>query len=180
MHSIAQSLPLVLVLVIATSVHAQVSSGPQAGSDVAPLNVYAVTGNRGGGEADLAADREGKPTVYIFIQADKWDRPVGRFVKTLDQELAKSHPEVESIAVWLSDDVEKSKEYLPRAQQSLQFEKTALAVHPGDINGPEGWSINSDAFLTAVVAKDGKVVRSFAYRSVNETDVPDVLRALSN
>ena len=40
------------------------------------------------------------------------------------------------------------------------------------------WAINPDAHLTAVVAHEGKVVKSFGYRSVNETDAPEVVKRL--
>jgi hypothetical protein len=154
---------------------AQTDSGPSSGSKVEPLKVAAVTGDDAGQELDFAAKRGNKPTLFVFIQADKWDRPVARFLVTLDRELNKDRPDVAVIAVWLTDDVEKSKEYLPRAQQSMNLSQTALAVYPGDKNGPPGWSINPGAHLTAVVADEGRVAASFAFRSLNETNVPAVL-----
>ena len=79
---------------------------------------------------------------------------------------------------WLTDDADKAKEYLPKAQMSLKLERTTFAVHPGDKNGPTGWAVNNDAHLTAVVAVKGQVAASLGYRSVNETDVPAVLKKL--
>src|SRR5437899_1618267 len=92
---------------------AQTNSGPDKGSLIEPLKVSAVTGDYAGQELDFAAKRAGKPTVFIFIQADKWDRPVARFLKVLDQELTKDRPDAAGIAVWLTDNVEQTKEYLP-------------------------------------------------------------------
>lgn len=171
--------PLLLgaLLLNPTLLLAQVDSGPQPGGEVETLKAYAVTGDGAGAEVDYAAQRKEKSTLVVFIQADKWDRPVARFLKALDQGLA-DRDDAQNVAVWLTDDVEKSKEYLTRARNSLRLENTALAVYPGDKGGPPGWNINTDAFVTAVVVKDGKVAASFGYRSVNETAAPEVLERL--
>ena len=168
-----------VVLCWASLAHGQVQSGPDRGSQLTPLKVASIIGDGAGEELDFVARREGRPTLYLFVQADKWDRPVARFMSTLDKELAKSRSDVAIVAVWLTDDVEKSKEYLPRAQQSINLSQTTLAVYPGDKNGPAGWSINSGAHLTAIVAEKGRVVASFGYRSLNETNVPEVLAKLT-
>lgn len=157
---------------------AQVTSGPSADAKIGALKVVAATGDSAGKEVDFAAERKEKPTIYAFVQADKWDRPVARFLKTIDQELAKSHNDVQVVAVWLTDNAEASKAYLPRAQDSLKFEQTTLAVFPGEKKGPDGWGINSDAYLTVVVAENQRATARFGYRSVNETDAPSVLEKL--
>ena len=160
------------------ALRAQTDSGPGRGSPIEPLKVAALTGDDAGQELDFASRRAGKPTLFVFIQGDKWDRPVARFVATLDKELSKDRHDVAVIAVWLTDDVEKTKEYLPRVQQSLNLSQTILAVFPGDKNGPPGWAINPGAHLTAVVAEDSRVSASFGFRSLNETNVPAVLDKL--
>ena len=55
-----------------------------------------------------------------------------------------------------------------------RFNKTVF----GETAGPKDWAINPDAHLTAVVAHKGRVVKSFGYMSLNETNVPEVLQAL--
>jgi hypothetical protein len=172
------SLAAMLLILAPSLAAAEAESGPAAGREVAALKVFVATGDDAGKEIDVAAARGAKPTVYIFVAADKWDRPLARFIKTLDEELTRSKSEARVFAVWLTDDVEKSKEYLPRAQQSIKLEQSALAVYPGEVGGPEGWSINDSVHLTAVVAHGGKVTASFGYRSVNETDVPAVLEKI--
>ena len=54
-----------------------------------------------GKELDYAAERKNKPTIFLFVQGDKFDRPVGRFLKVLDTELAKDRADVHIVAVWL-------------------------------------------------------------------------------
>src|SRR4051812_17491497 len=70
------------------------SPDPSAGSKLEPLKIKMITGNNAGEELDFVAARDGKPTVYVFIQAEKWDRPVARFLKTLDQDLGMDRQDV--------------------------------------------------------------------------------------
>ena len=95
------------------------------------------------------------------MQADKWDRPVARFLRTLDQDLAKDREDVQIVAVWLTDNGEMSKTYVPKARDALKLSQTTFTVFPGDKSGPDGWAINGDAHLTAVVVEKGKVGRQF-------------------
>jgi hypothetical protein len=142
------------------------------------LKAVAATGDAAGKEVDYATERKERPTLFVFVQADRWDRPVARFLRALDQALAKDRNDVQIIAVWLTDDVAKAKDYLPKAQEALQLSLTTFAVYPGDKGGPAGWGINADAHVTAVVAQDQQVSASFGFRSVNETDAPPVLKQL--
>ena len=179
MRSFQMGISLLQVPVFASaSLQAQVESGPSAGSKLEALKVVVATGDAAGKEVDCASERKEKPTLFLFVQADKWDRPVARFLRALDQELAKSRPDVQIVAVWLTDDAEKAKAYLPRAQESLKLSQTTFTVYRGDKGGPTGWGINADAHLTVVVAQDQKVKASFGFRSVNETDAPAVLKQL--
>src|SRR5262249_19712618 len=95
-----------------------------------------------------------------------------------DEAMQKEGGEAYVVAVWLTDDVDKTKEYLPIAQQSLQFRATALACFTGAKAGPKGWDINDDGPLTAGGAKGGKMAATSGYRSINETDAPAVRDAL--
>jgi len=169
---------LLAVLLNTATARADVESGPAKGEKASALKVMAVTGDQENKELDYAAQRKDKPTIYVFILADKWDRPVARYLKTLDEKLGKLGGESRVVAVWLTDDANQSKEYLPKAQKALKLEQTALTVFPGDKAGPDGWGVNPDASLTAVVVQHGKVAASFGYRSVNDTVVPEVETAL--
>jgi hypothetical protein len=169
--------PFVCLLVSWTSI-GRGDSGPAEGTEVPALKVDAVAGLVTGETKDFAAERKDMPTIYVFVQADKFDRPIGRFLKVLDQELAKDRADVQVIAVWLTDDVEKSKAYLPRAQMSINLSQTVWTVYTGDKSGPANWNIDVAAHVTAVIADGAKVVKSFDYRSVNDTVVPEVLKKL--
>ena len=155
-----------------------VASGPDAGGIVPGLKVFDATGDHKGKEADYAAERKEKPTLYLFINAEKFDRPMNRFMKTLDGVVKKDFEGAFVVAVWLTDDGDKTKELLPKVQESVRYEVTALTLLAGAKEGPKGWNINADAHLTAVVANKGKVAATFGYRSLNETDVPAVKESL--
>lgn len=162
---------------------AAVESGPKAGGKVPALTAFGVVGKVEGKAADLAADRKDAATVYVFVPAEPDGIPVGgrpaaRFLKVLDGQVDKLDGAA-VVAVWLGDKAfDQHKEYLPRISKSLTFEKTQLAAFDGDKSGPAGWAVNADAHLTAVVAHGGKVVKSFAFVSVDETDVKPVVAAL--
>lgn len=160
---------------------AQMSSGPNVGDAVKGFKVFAATGEKAGNEVDFVSERKDLPTVYLFVQSEHWSRPNARFMRDLDEALAKGvegAEGVQAVAVWLSDDFATARDYLPRAQQSLQFQKTTLAAFDGQKTGPAAWSVNDQAHLTVVVVRGGKAVASRGYISLNETDVPDVLKAL--
>jgi hypothetical protein len=168
----------VSLLAASTRADDGITSGPEIGKKVPALKVYAVTGAQEDKEIDYASERKDKPTIYLFVQADKWSRPMARFMKALEAKAQKESKEAYIVAIWLTEKPDATKEYLPRAQQSLQFEATALTCFAGDKAGPKGWGINADAHLTAVVANKGKVVVCFGYMSVNETDTAKVQAAL--
>jgi hypothetical protein len=155
-----------------------VTTGPEKGAAVPALKVFDATGAHREKEIDYASDRAAKPTVYLFIDAEKFDRPMNRFMKTLDDIVAKDYEHAYVVAVWLTPDADKAKAYLPRVQGSVQYQATALTVFTGTKEGPKDWGVNADAHLTAVIASNGKVAATFGYRSINETDVPKVKEAL--
>jgi len=157
---------------------ADVESGPKAGGVVSPLKVFAVTGAIEGKEVDYVKERKDEPTVYFFVNAEKFSRPMNKFMLAIDGKLADASDKAMGVIVWMGGDFEKNKEYMPKLQMSVSYAKSALTVFDGDANGPKGWSLNSAAHLTVVVVGGGKVVKSFAYESVNDTDAKDALEAL--
>ena len=161
-----------LGLLAAGLARGDVTSGPKEGEKVATLKVYAVTGEPKDKEVDYAGLRKDKPTVYVFVSAKDFGRPMFRFLKKLDEDLGNDGLVV---AVWLTDDADRAKAYLPKI--APYFQGAALTVFGGTA-GPKDWAINPDAHLTAVVAHKGKVVKSFGYMSLNETDVPEVVETL--
>jgi hypothetical protein len=175
----SRCLAVAAVVFLTTVAHGQdVTTGPTKGEKVPALKVQDVTGLNKDKEVDYAAERKDKPTVYFLIQADKFDRPMNGFMKELDKTLKKDYPDAYAVAVWLTDDKDKTKDLLGRIQQSVQYEATALTYFPGEKAGPKDWNVNADAHLTVVVAGKGKVAETLGYRSVNSTDAKGVLDAV--
>jgi hypothetical protein len=158
---------------------ADVASGPGEGNAVEKFKVTVVAGESSGKELDFVTERKEKPTVFVFVFADKFSRPMARFIKVLDDKLKAERTDVDIVAVWLTDDVNKSKDYLPKAFMSLKTERTAWSVFDGEKTGPNTWGINPDADITVVVSDGAKAKFSKGYRSINETEVPKVFEALS-
>src|SRR5436190_1929776 len=88
------------LVAIEIAARADVDSGPAVGEKVPELKVAAVTGALEGKEGDYAAERKGKPTVFLVLPADRFARPVARFIKTLDGKAKEAGDGVEVIAVW--------------------------------------------------------------------------------
>jgi hypothetical protein len=156
----------------------ELPSGPESNKKAPALKVFDASGTYQDKEVDYVTERQDKATIYVFVQADKWDRPMARFLRKLDETVVKENDDAYVVAVWLTDDADKTKAYLPRAQQSLSFQHTALTCFTGEKAGPKDWGINADAHLTAVVVHKGRVATTLGYRSLNETDAPTVLKAL--
>lgn len=158
--------------------YGDIESGPSVGAEVSALNVFAVTGDMAGKDVDLAKERGNKPTIYVFVPHERFDRPIARFLKELEKSVKDIGGEAQIVTVFLTDDPDKTKAYLPKAQMSLQFTANPLVVFPSAKMSPNGWAVNSDAHVTAVVVQSGKVAATFGYRSVNETVVPEIVKAL--
>lgn len=153
------------------------AAGPEVGKALEPLKVEVLQAGGDYAVRDIAADAKQMPVVYLLVVAKKWDRPVARFIKTLDDKLASYSATAQIQAVWLTADADASKEYLPRVAQSLKFQNVGLSVF-SDETGPKGWQPASDAQMAVVVANKGRVSATFSFASANETDVPQVGEAI--
>lgn len=82
-----------VVLSGAVTVQAQLKSGPAVDAEVTGFKVHALTGEfsekHKAKDVDFQQERQDKTTIYLFVAAAKFDRPLGRYFKTLDQALVK-------------------------------------------------------------------------------------------
>jgi hypothetical protein len=153
-------------------------TGPAKGTATPVLKVFAVTGEQENKEVDFVAERKERTTVFVFLRSDKFDRPIARFLRTFDEHLRKEAKDCLVVVVWLTDDVDKGKEYLPRVQQSLKLTQTVFTVYTGEQAGPADWAINGDCHASVIITHAKKVHATFGYKSLNETDVRKVAQAL--
>lgn len=159
-------------------VHAEVASGPKPGDKLEDFKVFGVVGSVDNKQGSYVADRKEEPVVYVFVQHEHWGRPMAKFLKTLDKDVKETNDKAFVGVIWLSEMPDKVKDYLPKAQMSLNFANTSLGVFEGDKSGPNNWGINVDAHCTVVVGHKGKAVKVLALQSVNETDVKKVVDAI--
>lgn len=157
---------------------ADITSGPKAGEKPEDFKAYGVVGILESKEGSYLKERKDEPTVFVFVQQEHWSRPMARFLKELDSKGKEANDKSVVVAVWLSEKPDAAKDYLPKAQMSLNFSNTSLGVFEGEKSGPNNWGINTDAHCTVVVTHKGKVIESIALQSVNETDVKKVQEAL--
>src|SRR5581483_1421631 len=94
-------LALVFTALVSKGFAQDIASGPEKDKAVPALTVYDATGAHKEKSIDYVADRKDKPTVYLLIRADKFDRPMNRFMKTLDDAVVKDFKDVYVVAVWL-------------------------------------------------------------------------------
>ena len=171
-------LSFALVLVSATLVCVAIDSGPAVDSALPELKADAATGDDAGKKVTFTTARKGKPTVYVFVRGDRFDRPIGRYLKHLDKALVELGKDSHVVAIWLTDEVDKTREYLPRVQQSIKLEATTFAFYAEGKDGPNAWALNDRAFVTTIVTDGAKVKARFGEQSLNETNVPEVVASL--
>jgi hypothetical protein len=172
-----------LCVLLATSVvHADVESGPKVGQAVSALKVQVVNNGALADAADVAATREDHETVYVFLPKSKFDRPAGRFIKSLDTAMQKRqmlHPNLQIVLVWMTDDVTLGATRANAIQTSLQLAASQWTVWKGETMGPDGWAISDRAAVTVVVVHKKKVQATFGYDSINDTVVPTIDAAVA-
>ena len=172
------ALPLAIVVLSTIFARAAIESGPAVDSALPDLKADVVTGDDAGKKITFTTSRKAKPTVYVFIRADRFDRPIARYLKALDKALIELGKDTHIVAVWITEDADKTREYLPKVQQSMKFEATTLALYAEDKVGPNAWALNDRAHVTTIVTDGTKVKARFAEQSLNETNVPEVTAAL--
>lgn len=170
-------LTLSALLAVVSIASADVESGPKAGEKIPKLEAFVAVGSDEGKTVDLSKNAAEGTVIYLFVAAPKFDRPMARMMREIDTKLPETNEKATVVAVWVGGETDPLKDRLPKIQMSLKFAKTSLAIFPGEASGPTGWGLNTDAHLTAVVVSKGKVVKSFAFTTVNETDAKDVLKA---
>lgn len=161
-------------------VFAESESGPRAGDMLPPLKVHAVSGDMAGEVVDYTAKRVAKPTIYLFVSAKYFNRQTAQLLRGLDAQVANQVDEASIVAVWLTDEIQESKEFLQRMQASLQLGNTALTIYEGNSMGPSEWGLDSDAGVTVTLAHRGKAISSRGYLTADEMLVDQLLKALTD
>lgn len=154
------------------------ASGPAVNESVPALKVHFAVPDETGEVSDVVARRGTKPTIYVIVPAEHWSRPAARFLKTLDNKINAVHSDAKIVVVWLSDDIEAAREYLPRAQSSIKLQDTFWTVYNGAATGPKSWDVDLDTDATIVITNGGKVIATKRYDPENKMLADSVLAKL--
>ena len=153
-----------------------VFSGPQAGENVTPFKVLAVTGSAAGKEREISSGGDAKTTVLVFVHGI--ERSIVPLLTVVDQ---YGHENRESLAtefVFLSDDRAASEKRLPLVGQSLRMQCPVSLSLDGP-EGPGNYGLNKSCLMTIVVAKGSKVTANFALVQPGIADAPAVVGAIA-
>lgn len=158
-----------------------VESGPEPGAALPALKAQAVVDTRAADVKDIVAERGQHPTVYVFLNDSRFDRPAAQYLRSVDelvQKLQRREPLSGMVIVWLSDDAENRAERVSRFQSALRLPAGQWVIDPNGNSGSDGWALNDQAAVTAVLAHNQKVVARFAYDSLNGTDAEALGKAI--
>lgn len=172
---------LVLCGLPGTCVWGDVESGPAVGAKLSPLNVRLVENGTAAELQDVVLAHLEHPTVYVFVNAARFDRPAAAYVRgvdTLVQELQRRDPLAGLVVVWLTDEVTPGIERVSAIQRALRLPAAHWSVSSDGANGPDGWGINDRAVVTTVLAHGREVAARFGYDAINETNTVDLKRAI--
>lgn len=159
---------------------AEVVSGPEVGKPLKPLMVRVVQNEKAGEPQDVVAEHKEHPTVYLFLSAEKFDRPGAKYLRGVDeqvQKLQRRDPLAALVIVWLTPDPEAGITRVSRIQGSLRLLAGQWTVY-GDAEGPEGWGINEAATITTVISRGEDVGARLSYDVVDDGDLPAFEEAL--
>lgn len=153
-----------------------IESGPAIGTKVTPLEVQIVEQGRAAEATDLRKQRQDAPTIYVFLDGERFDRPTASYLREVDaavQTLQRREPLSGAVVVWLAADPAAAVQRIGQIQNSaLKLPTVTWTSFPGPVAGPDGWAISDRARITAIVVDKGEVRAAFAYDSVNATDSP--------
>ena len=150
-------------------------SGPPVGDKLGDFKSHAVFGPDAGKEFKLLDKIKASPTLVIFVH--KITRPGLQFLRPVDK-YAAENDKLASHVVWLSEDKDKTEEFLKRAEKSLNLQ-TPVSICLEGKDGPAAYGLNDKVKMTVLIAKDGKVVANFALVDPNATDSRKVVVALA-
>ncbi len=129
-------------------------SGPQPGEPLKPFTVLAVNGAHAGKEVDFISQFGNEPILLIF--AHYIDRNVYRVLWPCDR-YASEVPALKTLFVYLAPDRVEGERRMQQVVKSLSL-VAASAVSVDGVEGPGAYGLNKQAGVTAILAKNGRVV----------------------
>jgi len=149
-------------------------SGPQPGESISAFKVLKVSGPFDSQETQIGGGS--KPTLLMF--AHKVTEPAIGLMMSLEWYAAK-HKDLNDEYVFLSDDRAETEARLRRWSQRPFLSKAHMSVSLDGQEGPGQYGLNRNVDMTVLVAKNGKVLNSFALLGPNNTDAQKILSAIA-
>jgi hypothetical protein len=162
----AYVLATALVLSMAVSASAELTSGPAVGDSVGAFTVTKVAGNPADGVADgkslcYRCKMGARPVVMVFARSA--DEKLAKLLKKIEEEIEEHQDaKLTSFVNMLGTDVDSLKKDTAEFVKVNGIERIAFVVPDEPKNGPDDYKISPDADLTVVCFKDGKVVANHA------------------
>lgn len=158
---------MAMVLGLAVTASAEVTSGPQVGDMVGAFTVTKVTGNPDDGVADgktlcYRCKMGQRPVVMVFARSA--DESFAKFLKKLEGELEEHADEkLTAFVNMVGTDAESLKKAAADFVAKNGIKRVAFVI-PEDLeNGPPEFKISPDADVTVVCYKGGTVKANHAF-----------------
>lgn len=164
----------VVGLLVSTGQAAELQSGPQPGEYLGPFTVTKAAGAESDGvevgqQLCYRCRMGNRPMVMVF--AHQTDTALAGLVKQLDNVVAKNEEKKMGSFVSLLGD--KPKQLAETAKQFVEthkIEHIAFVVPAEHTAGPKSYKLNSDADVTVLIYRQGKVMANYAIPAGGLTD----------
>ena len=163
-----------LVLGVAVTASAEVTSGPQAGDSVGAFTVTKVAGNADDGvEAGKSlcyrCRMGARPVVMVFARTA--DPKLAKLLKKIEEEVEEHQAEkLMSFVNMIGTDADSLKKATEEFASKHGITRIAFVVPEDAKDGPADFKIAPDADLTVVCYKEGKVKANHAFAAGQLTD----------
>jgi hypothetical protein len=148
-------------------------SGPQPGEPLPAFKVLAVNGPDAGREVDFISRYGDAPILLIF--AHYIDRNVYGVLWPCDRYAAeRAAAGLKTLYVYLAPEKVAGERRMAQVVKSLTLEVPAAVSLDGD-EGPGVYGLNKQAAVTAIVAKDRKVVANIALVQSGRVEAPKII-----
>ena len=163
-----------LVLGVAVTASAEVTSGPQVGDSVGAFTVTKFAGNADDGvEAGKSlcyrCKMGARPVVMVFARSA--DEKLAKLLKKIEEEVAEHESDkLSSFVNMIGTDAESLKKTAAEFVAKNELKRIAFVVPEDAKNGPPDFKIAPDADVTIICYKGGMVQANHAFAAGQLTD----------
>ena len=158
---------MAMVLGVAVTASAEVTSGPQVGDTVGAFTVTKVAGNPDDGvdagkSLCYRCKMGQRPVVMVFARTA--DPKLAKLLKKIEEEVEEHQADkLTSFVNMIGSDAETLTKQAAEFVKANDLKRIAFVVPEDAKNGPEDFKIAADADVTVVCYKGGKVKTNHAF-----------------